>query len=73
MLGTILIIVLFLIVLGAFLPPPAGNYPVNAATGTPASPASPLWPYGYGYGHYGWGLPGILLVVLIVLLLLGHL
>jgi hypothetical protein len=29
--------------------------------------------YGYGYGGYGIGLPGILLVILIILLVFGKL
>lgn len=29
--------------------------------------------YGYGYGHVGIGVPGILLIVLIVLLIAGRL
>jgi hypothetical protein len=29
-------------------------------------------PYGYGAGHYGIGIVGILLIVLVVLLLMGR-
>lgn len=28
--------------------------------------------YGFGWGHWGVGLPGLLLVILLVWLLLGH-
>lgn len=57
MLGTILIVVLVLLLVGGlvpFGPTPAGPY------------------HGYGYGWNGGGLLGLLLVVMLILVLLGH-
>jgi hypothetical protein len=50
MLGTILLIVLLLLVLGAL----------------------PSWPYSRGWGYYPSGGLGLVLVILLVLVLLGH-
>src|ERR1700712_112764 len=52
-LGTILIIILIIFLLGGF----SGRF----------------GGYGYGLGHFGWGIGGLILIVLIVLLLLGKL
>jgi hypothetical protein len=54
--GTILIIILIIVLLGGF----SGPY-----IGRPGL-------YGYGFGHTGIGIVGILLIVLVVLLLLGR-
>lgn len=57
MLGTVLIVILILILLGGV----GGPY------------INPAWSYGYGAGHYGIGIVGILIIVLIILLLTGRL
>jgi len=54
-LGTILVIVLVVALLGGFGAPLFGG------------------PYGYGWGHSGVGILGILLIIVVVLLLLGKL
>jgi Protein of unknown function (DUF3309) len=33
--------------------------------------AVPAWPYGRGWGHYPSGLPGVILLIVIILLLTG--
>jgi hypothetical protein len=50
MLGTVLLIVLILLLIGAF----------------------PTWPHSSGWGYGPSGLPGVIVVVLVVLLLMGR-
>ena len=50
MLGTILLIVLIVLLLGAL----------------------PSWPYSRGWGYYPSGIFGVVLLIAIVLLLMGH-
>lgn len=52
-LGTILVIVLIIFLLGGF----SGRF----------------GGYGYGYGHGGVGIPGVLLIIVVVMLLTGRL
>lgn len=52
-LGTILVIVLIIFLLGGF----SGRF----------------GGYGYGYGHGGVGIPGVLLIIIVVMLLTGRL
>lgn len=56
-LGIVLLVILILILLGGVGGPYLG-------TGMP---------YGYGAGHYGIGIVGILLIVLVILLVTGRL
>lgn len=51
MLGTLLLVVLIVLLLGAL----------------------PSWPYSRGWGYYPSGLFGVVLMVIIVMLLMGHL
>lgn len=51
MLGTILLIVLIVMLLGAL----------------------PAWPHSRGWGYYPSGIFGVVLLVIVVLLLMGHL
>ena len=51
MLGTLLLIVLIVMLLGAL----------------------PAWPYSRGWGYYPSGIFGVVLLVIIVMLLMGHL
>lgn len=72
-LGTILLIILVLILLGAFIP--WGSGPV-LPPGTPQPPgagSAPYYPYGYGYGWSPIGIVGFIVIILVVLLLLGRL
>jgi hypothetical protein len=51
MLGTILLVLLIVMLLGAL----------------------PSWPYSRGWGYYPSGIFGVVLLVIIVMLLMGHL
>lgn len=49
-LGTILLIILILALIGAL----------------------PTWPYSRGWGYYPGGILGVVVIVLIILILMGH-
>lgn len=50
MLSTILVVLLILLLIGAF----------------------PAWPWSNGYGYFPSGIVGLLLVILVIWVLLGH-
>lgn len=50
MLGTLLLVLLIVLLLGAL----------------------PSWPYSRGWGYYPSGIFGVVLIVIIVMLLMGH-
>lgn len=63
MLGTVLLVILFLLLLGGLVP-----------LGGPVAPGTaPVVYHGYGYGWGGGGVLGAVLVIVLLLVLLGHL